>query len=324
MRTDKKMRILFDMNHPADVHQFKHAIRMLSSKHHVLIIARDKECTLELLQEYGISAVVRKGYKGLAGKAAGMILTDIKLLRVASVFKPDILVGSSGDVYVAQAGWLLRKPSVIFDDTEHSDLQNLLCFPFATKIVTPASYKLDLGSKQVRYAGSKELAYLDPRYFKPRKTPKLNILRLVSWEASHDVGIKGMDAEKLFAEMSRLGETKISSERPLSGPLAAHQLRIKPSELHDYLANAKLVISEGGTMAVEAAVLGTPTIYCNPLSMGYSDELIAQGRMAHSVDQEIIISLARELHGKRNAHLMPKIDINKMIVREILMSGRSR
>ena len=110
-----------------------------------------------------------------------------------------------------------NKSNLIFDDTEHSKIQNLLCFPFATKIYTPNSYKLNLGKKQERYQGSKEVGYLSSKYFIPdkkvltkigvKKGQKLIFIRLVSWEASHDVGKKGIqDIKYLIKELEKYGK----------------------------------------------------------------------------------------------------------------------
>src|SRR3989338_7141253 len=195
------MKILIDINHPADVHQFKHLIRKLGKNgDKVLITARNKDCTQELLRKEKIKFIPRKGYYGVFGKLFGMLLIDFFLLRQARKFKPDLLMGSSGNLYIAQVSKLIGKPSLIFDDTEHSTWQNILTFPFATKIITPESYTLNLGKKQVRYNGLKELAYLSPEYFKPnksvlkklglKKTDKFIIIRFVSWDAFHDIGKK--------------------------------------------------------------------------------------------------------------------------------------
>ena len=47
------MRVLIDINHPADVHQFKNMIWQMEKRgHKFLITARDKDCALDLLKEY--------------------------------------------------------------------------------------------------------------------------------------------------------------------------------------------------------------------------------------------------------------------------------
>ncbi|MBT6822378.1 hypothetical protein HOA56_08140, partial [archaeon] len=59
------MRILIDINHPADVHQFKFFIKDMKKRgHKFLIVARNKDVTFKLLEAYGIDYLPRKGYKG--------------------------------------------------------------------------------------------------------------------------------------------------------------------------------------------------------------------------------------------------------------------
>ena len=50
-------------------------------------------------------------------------------------------------------------------------------------------------------------------------------------------------------------------------------MKIPKSKIHDLLYYATMYIGEGASMASEAAVLGTPSIYINPLRLGYLDEL---------------------------------------------------
>ena len=53
------MNILFDINHPAHIHLFKHAINKLKeSGHNVVITSRDKDITVDLLDRYGFKHFV--------------------------------------------------------------------------------------------------------------------------------------------------------------------------------------------------------------------------------------------------------------------------
>ena len=49
------MNILFSINHPAHFHFFKNTIKTLINKHRIIITARDKEMTVELLKKAGWS-----------------------------------------------------------------------------------------------------------------------------------------------------------------------------------------------------------------------------------------------------------------------------
>ncbi len=281
------MRVLIDLTHPADAHQFRHLIVRLQERGHaVLVTARDKDVTQELLKAWHIPYVPRRGYEGLLRKAAGLVQIDAFLIRHIRRFKPDILLGGTGNCYIAQAGWLSRTPSVIYDDTEHSTIQNRLTFPFATHIVTPACYTLKV-PRQIRVNTYKELFYLHPAVFTPdpgilrslgvSEGQPYFIVRFVAWGASHDLGAKGLqspaDKRRLIAFLEPHGRVFISSEAPLPRDLERLRLRLPFSRIHDALAFAALVVSEGATVAAEAAALGVPAVYVNTLPLGYIAEL---------------------------------------------------
>jgi len=219
-----------------------------------------------------------------------------------------------GNLHLAHLSKIHRIPSIILTDTEHASLQNKLTFPFADVICTPSCYLDDLGKKQVRYEGYHELAYLHPNYFKPdpsvldelniSKDDEFFILRFVSWEASHDVGKKGLsveDKKKIVDELGKHGRVYITSESKLPKHFDKHRISVPPHKIHDLLYFAKMFVGEGATMASEAAVLGTPSIYINPIQLGYITEQEEKyGLVHHLVDANQVLSKIRELIGKNN------------------------
>jgi predicted glycosyltransferase len=149
-----------------------------------------------------------------------------------------------------------------------------LTFPFTDVICTPSCFKRDLGHKQVRFNGYKELAYLHPKYFKPdievledvglTKTDAFIILRFVSWNASHDIGLSGIKKGtemKFIKSLEQYGKVFISSEKKMNADLDSYSLPISPEKIHSLMSFARLYIGEGGTMATESAILGTPSIH---------------------------------------------------------------
>ena len=277
------MRVLFDMGHPAHVHFFKNAIYNLKKEgHEVKITARNKEVTLALLKAYGLDYENRgEIYTGMLNKALGMVKIDLKLLQIAQKFRPDILIGVHNP-YVAHVGTLLRKPVIIFTDTENVRIASLLTYPFVNTIITPRFFreKIDSG-KHVRIQGIKEIAYLHPNYFSPDPKvleetgllpgEKFIILRFISWGASHDTDLHGIGkgAEKeLIKKLSPYGKIFITSEKPLDGDLEQYRLQVPPEKIHSLLSYAQLYIGEGGTMAVESGILGTPANHIESTASG--------------------------------------------------------
>ena len=307
---ENSLRILIDIGHPGHVHLFRNMIRIMQHQgHEFLITARDKEVTHELLNAYGIGYQGRgKGYKGIVGKACGVLSITAKIISVSRKFRPDIFVGGVGNLYVAIAGWIMRKPALIFDDTEHASLELAFVKRFASAIITPDIYEKDFGKKQVRYAGYHEWSYLHPNYFAPDRTiyRKLNIpedkpyvvIRFVSWGAAHDMGQKGLTGNekmKLVNSLSDRYKVFISAEGDLQNELRKFQLKLHPAEMHSVLAGASLFIGEGATMASESVCLGTPAIYVNSLSLGYCEEQKDRGLLYHLTDLKLITEKAMEI-----------------------------
>jgi hypothetical protein len=270
------MRILVDIGHPAHVHFFKHFVREMQKKgHEFLITAKEKEVSLRLLDAYGLKYVRVGSYRrGLVLKAIDMLRIDWNTYKVARRFKPDILI-SLGSPNAAHVSWLLRKPHIAFEDTEHSWEQYYLYAPFTATICTPSCFKKDLGRKQIRFDGYKELAYLHPNYFEPDPTvlsvlslaegEKLVVMRFVAFQASHDAATFGFSiaAKRRMVENFRThGRVLITSESQLPEDLRQYQLRLPLEQLHSILFYSDLYVGDGGTTAVEAALLGTPAVHC--------------------------------------------------------------
>ncbi len=155
------MKILIDIGHPAHVHYFKNFIRIMEEKgHSISISARDKEVTFDLLNYYKLPYFNRgKGRKGLSGKLFYIIEGDLRLLKFARSLKPDLFL-SFGSPYAAHVAWLMRKPHIAFDDTDHSFFEHFISMPFTKTILTPAVFQKDFGKKQLRFDGFTSFCFL--------------------------------------------------------------------------------------------------------------------------------------------------------------------
>ena len=287
-----QMKILIDIGHPAHVHYFKNFIWDMQGKGHVIhIIARDKEVAFSLLDFYKLPYINRgKGKKGLIGKLFYILQADIFLLREAIKIKPDIFL-SAGSMYAAHVAWLMRKPHIALDDTDHNMFQHIMYVPFTKAILTPKVFQKDFGKKHIRFDGFLELGSLHPNRFKPHPENIQNvfgktgadrfiILRFVSWDASHDIGLKGLslqDKYLLVQELSKYAKIIISSESKLPNDLAKYSYKIHPAFIHDVLYEASLLISESLTMAAEASFLGTPSICISTAQAGTLNEEVKLG-----------------------------------------------
>jgi uncharacterized protein len=292
------LRILVDMGHPAHVHFYRNAIRILEIRgHDVVVTASDKDVTVSLLRAFRIPFVLRGRHSAtVAGKAIQMLPTTFRIANVAVRERVDVLTGINNP-YIAQAGRVLGIPSAIFDDTETASLINLATFAFATIVCTPRRFSRDLGPKQFRYDGFHELAYLHPSYFTPDSKVPLRlspdgrpyvVVRLVAWSASHDsVRNRGRLTDFLvrggIERLSRFGRVFIVGEGPLPEALKANRYPLPPETVLDALAGSSAYFGEGATMATEAALLGRPSLYVAPFRFGSMAELETRFGLLRSI-----------------------------------------
>jgi predicted glycosyltransferase len=310
------MRVVVDINHPADVHFFKNFIREMEQRGHtILITASRKEISYRLLDSCGFTYEKLGSYgKSLAEKMINIPLLDIRMLSVAGKFNPDIFVGF-GSIRAAHVAKVLGKPCINFEDTDHAAWEHRLYVPFADVVLTPQCFRKDFGKKQVKIDTYKELFYLHPDYFRPDPSvldaagiapgERFFIIRFVAWDAQHDRGQTGLqNREEIVEQLTQFGKVFITSEVPLPETLKKYQIPVPLEKLHDLLYFATLYFGEGSTTAAEAAMLGTPAIYVSSLagSLGYTGELEQKyGLLCNFRDQEPALQKAVEL--LKNPHL---------------------
>ena len=310
------MKILIDIGHPAHVHYFKHFIKMMKQKgHHLEVTARDKEIVHNLLNLYQISFKSRgKGAKSNLGKFFYLFYADFVILSIAKKFKPDLFL-SFGSAYAAHASKLLGKPHISFEDTEHATLEHKLYIPFTDVIFTPATYKKDLGDKQIFFNGTTDLFYLHPNNFLPSesvhellkidKNDKFIIMRFVSWNANHDKGQSGLSLKEKIKSveiLSKYAKVFISAEGSLPKELQLYELDIPANRIHDVIYHAEIFVGESGTMSTESAILGTPSIIISTLapSLGAFEDFIKLGWMNIFTDFTMAMDKAETILKTKN------------------------
>ncbi len=276
-------------NTPGQVHFYRHIYQELIRRgHSAFIIARDYGETLDLLKEFELPHQV---YSVSPSSKMGKVFSLPKdVINAASSLKKnrvDIITGFG--VYDAFASALLGVPNIIFTDIEPwmgrgaFGLQYKLYSPFVDSFLTPHYFKEDLGERHIRINGIKEMAYLHPNRFRPDesvldalevgKGERYSILRFNSLDAFHDLRVGGFsikDQKILVRELEKFGRVFISSEKSVPPELENRVIRVPKCRIHHMLYYASLLVTDTGTMATEAALLGTPTVRCSSY-VGTSD-----------------------------------------------------
>ena len=342
------MKILIDIGHPAHVYFFYNAIQILQDRGHcILVTSRDKDVAIPLLDSMSIDHVRLSGMgnKGALSLLKELIVRDYRLYKISRHFKPDVMAGIGG-IFISHVGFLTRTPALVFYDTENATLQNALTYPFASCILVPVCYKGWLPSRNVRYTGYHELAYLHPKYFSPdhsiaienglSKNGKTWFIRTVSWQANHDMNEKGWSIElldKIINDLSETGKVIVSSESPLLPRHKKYSYHGDPSKIHHVMAFCSGYIGESATMASECAVLGIPAIYAANTGRGYTDEQESNYGLVKNIRNLSPDNIQKGLKWLQNiqpaditeAHkklLKNTIDVTEYIVNRILNPAR--
>lgn len=340
------MRILVGVGHPKHVYVFKNFIEEMKKRgHEIKILAIEKDITEYLLKQFKLPyTLIGKNPPSIYKKILSVPKWEYLTLKIAREFKPDIYVGRAFP-HFAHVSAILKKPYIIFEDTEHATAVQRVCFPFVNSIVTPSCYKVDLGKKHIQFKGYYELAYLHPNYFMPSAELLDNmglseddtfiILRFISRDASHDIGHNGLNLEikrKAVKLFENYGRVLITSELPLPEEFEKYRLIVPPEKMHNLLYYATLLYGESATMASECAVLGTHSIFCDFAGRGYTDEeeekyeLVFNFRLdaknqQKSIDKALELlennNLRKEGKKKREKILNDTVDVTNFMVKFI-------
>jgi uncharacterized protein len=337
------MKVLISISHPAWAHQFHNVINLLEKRGHkvkVLVIKKDKNW--EVLDEYKIpyKIIGSSTGKGKLQKAVILVYSTFRHLIEAIKFKADILIGRPSPM-MAMTAFLLRKKNIVYCDTERAVESLFFTKLFSYKILNPMKYRLDLGKKQMRVETYKELFYLHPNYFKPnpkdlklvglKEGDKFSFVRFVSWNASHDLGHRGMrneDKMKIIKNLEKYGKVLLSAEGELPKEFKKYIINVPHNKLHSIMSFAQLFVGDGLTMAAECSVMGVHSIFTSELTSGATDEIEQRYDLMYSIFGKSMLKntlkkidellsnkdIKKEGQSKRKKLLKDKKDINEWFV----------
>ena len=304
MSASNSVRVLVDVSHPSHVHLFRHAIQDLEAQgHEVVVASREKGITTDLLDAYDVDhRPVSRQRSSRFRLLPEWAVREYKLVRLARAFEPDVVV-SQFTPWAVHAAHVAGARSLVFTDDETAiEAVGQLTCPFATAIYTPRSFTTDLGPKHRRYRGYHQLAYLHPNRFEPDPdrlrshgvdpTSRFFVLRFVTRPDQPEVAEAGFsDAARrdLVGYLARRGDVYVAADDGLPDDSAAQAIPVPPEHVHHLLAAADLYAGDSRTMALEAGILGTPTVGLTAAStavFGHLQELESRYSLVLSYDAE--------------------------------------
>jgi len=339
------MRIIFDINHPGQVHLLKNLINYFKDKkYNILVTLKKIPAAEKLLKIYGINYLsLGKKSDTFYGKLFSQLAHNMRFYRIVKKNDIQFCIGTS--VTAAHVSKITKMKSFILDDDD-STVQPLFvkfCHPFADYILSPECLAFERNRKNhITYAGYHELAYLHPNIFIPDSDVTAEIglkpddtyfvLRFNAFKAHHDIGAKGISQQtkrELIQLLNKKGKVFISTEKEIEPEFAEYKLTLSPEKIHSLLYYATMFIGDSQTMTSEAAVLGTPAIRSNSfvgkiayleeeehrygLTYGFTPDRSAE--MIMKIDELLSIpNLKEEWQKRRKKMLADKIDVTAFLV----------
>lgn len=330
---------LFSLCHPAHFHMFKQVINNLKEKgDKVIVVIRPKDVLEELCINEGLHYYKLGERPNKGGKLKGAVEVVKRTKEIAKIVrkeKPAMMIGSDG--VMAYLGTLFGKPSFEFFDDDYNviKLYAWVFFPFYSDLVCPNVTDAGRWSyKKTGYNGYQKLSYLHPNSFVPDKKvvekyfsveKPFFLLRFAKLNAHHDGGVGGITtavAQHLIEMLKPHGNVYITSERLLESQFEQYRLHINPSDIHHVLAFSTLYIGDSQSMAVEAAMLGTPCLRFNDFAgkIGVLEELEHKYELTYGISSsqpQQLYDKVEELLAMTNLREVFQIRRQKMLSEKI-------
>ncbi len=297
-------RVWIDILTPKQVMMFGRLAKELEGEYDVLITTREYKETNELLELKGVDAlkIGKHGGGTLEGKLSAGIERMDELNKLMQKKMPDVLV-SLASPEAARVAFGLKIPHVCLNDIPEAEAVTKLTAPLSSVIVSPKlipkSVWLKYGvsaDKIIQYDALDPVAWLKDFVADEKVLDELEIEKSkpiitfraeevfaaylrgkVNQNSSVVLPVVNELMEKIeanFVVLPRYREQDEAISKSLnSKAIIAHHAVDGPS----LLAYSDIFIGCGGTMTLESALLGTPTISCRPFHTMYEDYAIKKG-----------------------------------------------
>ncbi|MFX1511572.1 MAG: DUF354 domain-containing protein [Promethearchaeota archaeon] len=257
----------------------------------VVISARDhgETCRILEIQELQFSVVGKHGGAGLEGKLRATTSRILNLLDFLKEIKDSIscFVSHSSPSGVRTA-FGLGIPVISSLDAPHAEAVARLTLPLSDYVLTPKAFSLEryikIGARSesiVQYDGIDEIAWIS------QLKPNQNLLKELNFSESdmivlfrpaetHATYLKGITTQLIrelpviqaiqtnFPEIKIVGFPRYPEQKKLMEEIKGIIIPQTPIDAPSLMTKAALVISGGGTMIRESALLGIPSLSMFP------------------------------------------------------------
>ncbi len=336
-----RMKIWIDIDNSPHVPFFRPIVAALKARgDSVLITTRRYAQTIQLLEDSGLEFVVVGEHAGAGRlrKISNLLARSFALSQVVRSFAPDVAL-SHGSRALSIAAWIMNIPSLLLFDYEWTEMHifkrcaSILACPKALPDSALKEAALPLHKIQ-RYDGLKENVYLssfspDPTFRSQLDIPDDATLLTVR-PSSMTSNYHDRRSEHILVALLRLLKTQANviaivtprteTDRALVQSVIDREglinVRIPDRALPgmQLLYWSDIVVSGGGTMNREAALLGTPTYSMFTGRRPAVDTYLASLHKLHfleqpdDVDQLVFRPRTRSLHDDwKNTSVLTRI-----------------
>jgi len=328
------MNIWIDLANAPHVAFFLPIMRELKRRGHSISISmRDFNQTVEIARLNGLDGTVigKHGGKSSLGKMLNLFTRSGALAAFGRAERADVAVSHNSYTQTVAGRFIGARVVTIMD--YEGQPANHIAFRLAHKVIVPVAFpESDLrrfgcrDRRTVRYNGFKEQVYLSD--FQPRPTFPADLARAChfrdDWDLAKNILVtvrtpasmaayhhfKNLLFERLLDRLNEESELTVvllprtADQRVYYGEKYRHlYIPVEPLSGNDLVYFSDLVVSAGGTMNREAAVLGTPvcTIFAGELP-AVDRSLIDMGRLV-SIESEKDLDALR-FHKKEKGRLL--------------------
>ncbi|MFC1454908.1 DUF354 domain-containing protein [Candidatus Undinarchaeota archaeon] len=270
--------------------------KFLEEQEDVLITARDFGAISHILKGLDYKLIGKHGGNEKVDKLVESSKRIIELAKIVKDFQPKVCVHKySVEGARVAIGLGIRYLAVM--DNEFARAQNLLTLPFADKVICPSAIpdaKLKEYNKRfAKFEGVCEVANIknlkkDESVLKelgldPKK--KIAVMRPEAYNASYMDRTGAIDG--LIGNFDENVQVVVMPRDPKEEYLGNNVIvSRKPVDALSLMHFADVVVSGGGSMSREAALMGTRSISVFPHKLAVDDYLIGKGLLERIYSQE--------------------------------------
>ena len=266
--------------------------------HQIIFTARKHPDTIPLARILGENPRIVGEYKpsSLSTRLEESAKRVIEFSRMFQDDPPDIAIAHQS-VELCRTAFGLGIPIILTADTPHALAVNRLTIPFATVVVASKA----IPSKALKENGAKKIVFFDGvdelAWIKNLKTPASPKLRKPL------IVVRQLETKAVYAKNQTDYSDSVVKQLKSLGNIVFLQRYNKKKEFIDsvnLVAHSDLVISAGGTLAREAALLGIPSIVVTEIGKTYVNKYLAEkGFPLFFISKEKILQTSKRYLGKR-------------------------